>query len=463
MAFTVGVPYISYPISLLYQSGGFDCEYELRHSDYRFFDLNNLYRDNDFEFSLLIENNVFKVSKENWSLYKLSHPEFVRDIIYFKIYEFSSINISPEGEKANFRYISPIHKNDIDFFLFQISGSEWHFFNSARRIQDSFLIEISIHDSIYHIFKVALQEETYLVIENLSPVTLKEFDNGVMAIIFGIGFVIQSLLFDESFTFLIDSPKSPAVKGMRYQSLRKSIRGHYKIFDVNAYKYLIPIGQRNNTDSHELAAKWSSKLSRFPLDALERLVNLCYDYPKIVTCILMLVEGSLNGLETEGPVLSVALETITEVIKNMITGLPKPPGKLPESTFNQLLIQFMATVDSSSLSKKEKDKLKEWLKGINKPSNRDKFLVPFNYFNITLTNEDKAIIEKRNTWIHGSNKITLNQTGFIKEIINCKKMHLYSCILILKLAGFSGYVVDNSCLELSSLKPSDLNEVFLEI
>lgn len=280
------------------------------------------------------------------------------------------------------------------------------------------------------------------------------------AILFSIGFVKQHIILEESFLFEIDTPEKGNINSLRNRQLRKSIFGQYPIFTENAFSILIPIGNNNNFDAIPLAQEWSFKLPKFPTSVLENLICLLYHHEKYLTAATILVEASKTGLELQGANLGVALETIKDQLK---PELPLLKGQLDDSVWQPLMQTLLNVKEIINLPEDEKAFIEKKITGLNTTSNRKLLTQPFDYFGIHLNKQEIDAIDRRNVWLHGKLVLTMNSIKWDKEVERCKTIHRLACTLLLKLAGFSGYIIDNTFFDKDNVSESEASYAFIKI
>lgn len=459
--FIKGIPFISEGVNFDHEENHFSCSYNFNREDYKFFDPNNLLQDNDHSFSFECDGSKYLVEKDEWMIRRYSpfNPESFN--LLFNIYQFRSENFPEKDNKGLFRYVSKVAES---FTLkdFEFHGIEY-IVPENKKCWTLECILFKIEDNEYQLYLVEFNKRKYLIIENSKAVELSKFEDTVSAIIFSIGFVDQWVPLDEAYIMQIDDNSHERIKALRFQSLRKSIKGQYPVFTTNAYSVIEPLGERNHLNTLSLSKEWSSKLTQFSTDALVKLISLILQEPRLYHVIIMLIEGSKAGLETQGVIFAGALENLTEVIKAVRTDMPEIKGQIEEDRWESLRQSFLLENEKSILTAEEKKFVENKLVTFNSASNSKKLTAPFKLLGIPLSSQEKKIINKRNVWLHGRNILNVNRSSIDDEIYDCKMMHRLISSLLLKLIDFNGYVIDICMFDADNLSIEQIPSVFRPI
>ena len=69
--------------------------------------------------------------------------------------------------------------------------------------------------------------------------------------------------------------------------------------------------------------------------------------------------------------------------------------------------------------------------------------MPFNAVGYTLSNEEMQSIQDRNLFLHGHLNVQQGENEIDKLFYTSLMFHRLCCILILKMVGFKGHIVNN--------------------
>lgn len=442
--------------------------YSISSAEYREFEPNNLNGQHNIQsFELLMGNARYQVPADGWFIDRLhfNSASLCYHTISMVVDRFTrgDFPVKENEGKMHYRYVSPVSGGRFSFREFQCSGFDYTMDN--RLISSVERTRITIAGSDFDTYFVSKDRTDYICIDNVEALTIEQFSRSVTAIVFGLGFVCQHILLDEEYLFVLENRDSGKPVAMRYFTKRESVRGQYTIFTTNPYSVLVPIGQKIGVDATSLAEIWMTRLAPMSKDVLSGLCQMLYDHDGLVNAVTMIVESSKSGLEIQGAVLSVALEAINHLIPEIMEkrgfAASEPKHPMNPKAWKQLRKQIEKDVKSSNLSEYEKAFfINKRLNSANQPTNTDTLTACFSKLGISITDEERNIVRYRNRFLHGQ----LPVRNVIEEVDAlcsvCQKMHHLCALLLLKLAGYGGYVVDYSLFSSESLSPDDLSGVF---
>lgn len=242
----------------------------------------------------------------------------------------------------------------------------------------------------------------------------------------------------ESVFYFSMKPKDKESLTFRYQSLNRSIHSTKPILDYHHYQ---------NIDDERLLMS---------SDVFENLVKLLYKNVELRrACILITQAGTLDNV-SKGSLASVSLETITSALNN-VSSEKHQSAKLIED--KAIISQLKHELQKAT--KKVKDKLDKdtWNKLWNKVNkfnelpNADKLSSPFANLKINLLEEEEYCIACRNLYLHGNiPKPRGNKYEYLTQeelqLLIADRLCMLSAMLLLKKAGYNGYVIDWGATEI---------------
>lgn len=242
----------------------------------------------------------------------------------------------------------------------------------------------------------------------------------------------------ESVFYFSMKPKDKKSLTFRYQSLNRSINSPKPILDYHRYQ---------NIDDEKLL---------MTSDVFENLVKILYKNVELRrACVLITQAGTLDNI-SKGSLASVSLETITSAFNNA-TSEKHRVTKLIED--KAVITQLKYELQKAT--KKVKDKLDKeiWNKLWNKISkfnelpNASKLSSPFVNLGINLSEEEEYCITCRNLYLHGNvPKPKGNKYKYLTQdelqLLIADRLCMLSAMLLLKKAGYNGYVVDWGATEI---------------
>lgn len=446
----VGLPYTYIQqVAVKNDNRSFEFRYRMRTEEEKSFNHNRLDIAKDFNFQFVNNHKIYSVKQSDWLIKRVTPFGYFSEDkpwnLEWNVFRFVRgvfPNVS-DMSKRFFRYVSPIAQTfDI------LRNYEFNNKNIGLRCWTLESILICVSGIEFSLYKVKIRDNSFLVIDNLSPITLLNFDQSVTSILFAIGFIEQMIHLDEAYTFEIDDPIVGRVVSMRYASLRESIIGQYCIFTTNVYSIRIPIGNLYGFNGYADINDWRGKLHPCSKDVMNKLASLIYKYPILANCISILVDGSKSGLEIQGAAFAVALETLTSLIEQeKLAPINKVKPVVDKAKWKKLRQEYLKLLDIGYLSDEEKKFVTNKLNSFNQPTNRDKLMAPFAALGIELSQKELDTIEQRNDFLHGRNDCGIDSESMNRMVWTCKLLHQLCCILLFKLAGFSGYIIDQTAFE----------------
>lgn len=153
--------------------------------------------------------------------------------------------------------------------------------------------------------------------------------------------------------------------------------------------------------------------------------------------LLLLCQAHTEPFYVKASLYSVALETITNLIFELIETKSKPiQDKVLARKIKDDLVQTLSKY-KQSLSIETFEKFSNDINRLNSLTNKQKLLLPFTHFGYKLPKKDIDAIEKRNDFLHG--RIPENASRHYLPIIVGR---LLFCVnyLTLKYIGFEGFI-----------------------
>ena len=299
-------------------------------------------------------------------------------------------------------------------------------------------VNIRIGLKTYLFYYEEISEEIgFFIIKSPDLICFNELEEVVDAIRSAYALLTGYFIAESVFYFSMQ-PKRRETLTFRYQSLNCTINSKKPMLDYHHYQ--------NVSDNRILMTS----------DVFEKFVQLLYKNTELRrACILITQAGAVDNI-SKGCLASVSLETITTVF-NIEKSNEHQSGKLidDKAIASQLKYELQKTV------KKFKDKLdkalwtKLWNKicKFNELPNADKLTNPFAKLDIKLSIEEEFCIRCRNLYLHGNiPQPKGNEYKYLTQdelqLLIANRLCMLSAILILKKAGYNGYVVDWGATEI---------------
>lgn len=179
----------------------------------------------------------------------------------------------------------------------------------------------------------------------------------------------------------------------------------------------------------------------FEVRVFSTLCEKLLESPELLRCVELLVNsGNIKDPVQKGAMNSVAIETLTEYLKDLNEADFKPiSDKAVWKEFlkaqQELLDQFKGSIDQTGMKI-----LNTKIENLNSPTNRDKLLKPFTLYGLKLSPEEIETLDQRNKYLHGG---APSDTKWVAEQnMMALKLHNLTAVLILKFAGYSGHTIN---------------------
>ncbi|WP_297101622.1 hypothetical protein [uncultured Draconibacterium sp.] len=304
--------------------------------------------------------------------------------------------------------------------------------------------EIKIENHIFHFFvaKNKIKEipnRDYLVLESKTPMSYSEFSEFCFSILVSFGFVSGDFINDDGYFFQYENSCMTEVVGIAYRQLRGSIKCQYVPIYSN------PMGYIHDSKKADL---YRDKVRTLNLAEFSKLCQYCYSNDDIKSILLLLIEVQTQTLVSGPGILSIALETLANVIYEENESTLAPVKS--KSTSKKLRKELLKTVDNfnSEIEEEGIKILKSRIDQINQRTNREKLLIPFNILEIPIFPVDVEAIEQRNAFLHGRTPMaqevepkSINEADKFRYYLYLKLYVLVSSV-VMKYIGFDNLVVN---------------------
>ena len=206
-----------------------------------------------------------------------------------------------------------------------------------------------------------------------------------------------------------------------------------------------------------IAEKYKNKLDILSAKEFSKLVSTIFSNLRFSSVILMLIEAtSTHTLLLMPSIYAIILESLSKIICTDIPKELKPVND--KKLFQKISCEIRQIIDSHRDEYGTEDdiqRLERRIPALNNPLNRltndEKLLAPFDRLGIQLTPEDLRIIRHRNDLLHGNSHLTDDDNTPIDSVNNyvlytTEKLYTLISALILKYIGYSGYIINHAKL-----------------
>lgn len=425
-----------------------DNRYKIEFTSTDFVALDAAYYQGMHTFDININGNTFEVPERGASISNWNRNFTNPDVVELQVSQFRTKGINDE-QHYFMRYITPISKitwNAIDCGLL---GYVYNLGNT--RCRSLYLLHLIGSDIQVHHY-LDDKGECFLLIDSLSPVSLEYIEKASFNILLSIGLLFGEMPLDEAYMYIYENKDFQTPLALVYKSLVKTLKNDYHIFTTNLYSVLCPLAKRKDPANGDKrmsaiigARKWA--INEITLDVFCKLVQNFMDYEAFSWGGFYLINACHFTMEMQPGAFSTALETIaSEVVSK----------KLPKGILNIIDAQNWpsihkdldnlvdAYIQTGQITADNAVKLKAKINSLSGPTNIDKLSKPFGIYQYQLTSEDDRIIKQRNSALHGSVKASRSIDQAFTQLQDVALgLHRLCCTLLLKMANYRGYIINN--------------------
>lgn len=348
-------------------------------------------------------------------------------------------------ESAYFRYMIPI--DIVDWTSDIITG--------AAILKNSFspgLIELIDKDTIIHVYPCEFNKRKFMVVESLTETTREKMQEYVYSVSLTIGIITGNIHLGKCYAFSSTTSGYVEQVVLAYETMRTSSNSNMKIFTTNMY-YIREILKNNKVkqinkiplynENDEFQAHLQDWLQP---EMIQSLFSLIQNDANIARAVVTLIESDNFPLEYQASVRAIVIETIAHT--KVVAPIPNKLWRKIADDMNNVIDKY--TIDQSNeeeaITPEISSLLKKKINNMNSPTNADALAQPFNDVGYILTENDRAAIKERNRFLHGRLFDGTAEEQADKLFYISLMLHKLSYIIILKLAGFNGYILNNPLL-----------------
>ena len=267
------------------------------------------------------------------------------------------------------------------------------------------------------------------------------------------GFLTGKLIHDECFILTFPDEKMVTPEGFLYHTMRSSVITNQPTFTSNPFSINSDVDferDENMQIKKSVTDALYAGIEDFPRDVYSKLVEFFYKEEKLQRAALLFIQSHITSLEMRIPNYYVAIEAITGYISSSIATGKKSLAPIKDPAIAAQLIKFIR--DEAIKLKKEKgmddelfnmEIIEKNINKLNAPPNADKLAESFTHLGYILSDEEKKILKDRNTFLHGSFLKTIDDDLAFREALHVGlRVHFLIAVALLKLAGFSGKIIN---------------------
>lgn len=400
--------------------------------------ISSTFKDDKWKFTdLVINGNDIKIKIPNLYLTEIANISAKGNIPAFEYGNFD------KDTSKYHRLALPLNKKiDLVFSVENIILDYRYKTGNIKHTREA--TKIILNGKIFNLFvakeKVTeLSNRDYLVLECKTLVTNSEFSEYCFSILISLGFVTGDFINNDGYFLQYENKTMTDVVAIAYRQMRGSIKCHYVPILSNPYGYI--------QDSKE-AGFYDGKLRTLSLKEFSKLCQNCHENEDIKSVLLLLIEVHTQTLVSGPAILSIALETLANMIYE--ENEPKLAPIKDKIISRKLRKELLKTLDKfdDEIDSDGKEILKSRINQINQRTNREKLSIPFTILDIPISQTDLDTIEQRNAFLHGKTPIlqemenkSINESDKFTYYLYLKLYVLVSSI-IMKYVGYDNMVLN---------------------
>lgn len=360
------------------------------------------------------------------------------------MYAIDRVHVNEISDQERYwRLIMPLpEKNEFDFYDF----SQWAFEVDVKH-KSATLLKVAVSKQEFHFFHIRMEGRSFFGVDATTSMKFDRFQDAAIAIQTAYAFICGRYYLDEAFYISSTSAEFTEDLGVRYTALRESIISSYSIFTTNGSRVLAKLRESQGLDWNNEINEWTKKLYSFDPVVLDALATLFYEKESLSRAAFIILEANGLALELKAAAYCVAYEGICHTIKEKLQ--IKSPSVMPKASWKKEIKPFFERGLSELLRDGLIDQaayniLSRKIDNLNQPTNKDALTAPFTHFNYTLKPYEEKAIADRNSFLHGSVPLKTTDIEVASKSLyfTALTIHKLAYILLLKLSGFEGYIIN---------------------
>lgn len=417
-------------------------------------------------------NYSLPVTKEGWQLIQnlnelhiaLDGQQHVAESGDFYI-ESSKDDLGEEGRftgriRINRLAGSTFAKEDKAYFrcLIPIGSVDWNrdIRTYAAFIKNGWILGLLVlkdGSTLLHVYPCNDGDKKYMVVESLTATTSQKMAEYVYSVALTLGFITGTIHLGKCYEFSSSEPEFDANVAMAYHTMRPSSDTGMKIFTTNMYYVRetlksAKVQLQDKTPLYNEKGEFQEHLQDWlQPDQMQCLFAQIHGDVKVARAVVTIIESANFPLEYQASVRAIVLETLAH-------SAPGPKPIPDDDLWNLMKTDLEAVVakyvnnetGEQQISDESLTILGKKINTMNNPTNADSLARPLEEAGYSLNDNDKEALKMRNTFLHGglvkgSVEKQTNEIFYLSLML-----HKLACIIILKRAGFSGYILNNPVL-----------------
>jgi hypothetical protein len=294
------------------------------------------------------------------------------------------------------------------------------------------LVDVNIENERFQLYRSVNDDANYLIIESQAFISFESFKKASDSVITAYGLISGNLHLGEYFYHVIEDDFN-AKQCIIYKKNEPAA-----ITDVTLLNHIDFKNHLENTTSSKALHHHCVPMTTAVFSSLCQTVH---DNAVYARCCRFIIEGHQSKqVLLKGGIYSIGIETIAGILYEENAERINPIEDKQLAKKIKTKVREAISEYDAFISEYGKDILEAKINALNSPTNAKKLSRPFELFGITLPEEDVAVLNTRNKFLHGTSPLeTTENPEELQAIVN--KLLFMLMVLMLKHAGYSGHIV----------------------
>ena len=399
-------------------------------------------------FTISISGQDYDVPSKGANITRWNKNFINPDVVEMQVNQFHTQGLNDENHYY-LRYITPISDNlwktierGLRGYVYELGGV---------KTQTLYPIPLTCSDIQFHHAKDG-NGNCFLLIDALSPVSLDFIEKVAFNILLTIGLLFGEMPLDEAYMFAYESKDFKTPQALSYKSLVNTLKHDYSIFTSNVYSVLVPLALKKDPVNGEsricnIISKRKWYIDEFSLDVFSKMVQNFLNYEALSWGGFYLINACHFTMEMQPGAYSMALETLTAEAESKM--MPKGTLNIIDASIWPAIHTALDNlvdgyVNNGQISADNGVKVKKKINSLSGPTNIDRLCMPLAFYGYPLSSAEVNLIKQRNNALHGGIKASMTVDQAFTQLQNTALgLHRLCCTLLLKMAGYQGYVINH--------------------
>ncbi len=296
------------------------------------------------------------------------------------------------------------------------------------------LVTTKINDNKFYFFDYRFNQQYYFIVESQTPLKSDNFENQVNSILYSYALLSGFLPRNEIYLFYSETEKLNDNLIFEYRKIQGTVDSGMEVISPDDFR-----------DIERQKGNQVSRLDSVVKSAIfSNLASLVFNDSRLLRALSIIAESNIYPLEIRAATYMVALETVKNIIIEINEDKVNP---IKDKLISRKLIkEIKALIEKLNPSVfNNKGAIISRVEQINQITNTDSIYKVFELLELQLNNDDKECLAKRNDFLHGrvpfESEILFKHSKELQHITY--KIHFLITSLILKYAGYSGFIKNN--------------------